>query len=357
MPLSQTKIDTFVNCPLSYFCKYTLALSPEKKAEFDASGIGTLIHAILENFFAELKNSGDKAGEITEEKSIELTRKAAEKYFSEIGEELDGSSVRTKIKIDRLCRAALPVVEGLCEEFSVSEFTPKFFELAIKEGDPTKPDPIKFTTEGGNEVVIGGIIDRVDTFEREGDLYVRVVDYKTGKKIFTPEDIKEGKNLQMFLYLRSIIESKKPEFLKSLGKSEDGKIIPAGVIYVKTFVGDKTVESPDDDLARQAVKGEQKRLGMVLDDPDVIGAMNIKYTPLYDERSKDKTKIPEAKKKYLYSESDFEEIMKEVEEVSARVADGIGGGIIEAIPKAEKDSSPCDFCEFKPICRKIVKLK
>ena len=270
MSLSQTRIDSYVNCPLSYFFKYTVSLSTEKRAEFDASGIGTLIHAILENFFKELRDGGEEAGSISRDRRIALTRSAAEKYIGELGDDLDNSSVRTKIKIDRLCRAALPVVDGLCEEFADSEFSPRFFELVISSEIKTSPDPVKLVTEKGNRVVISGIIDRVDTYEKDGNVYVRVVDYKTGKKVFTPDDIKEGKNLQMFLYLHSIVNSTKEEFLESLGKKEEGRVIPAGVIYVKTFVGDKTVELPEDELAEKAVKGEQKRLGMILDDPDVI---------------------------------------------------------------------------------------
>ena len=83
----------------------------------------------------------------------------------------------------------------------------------------------------------------------------------------------------------------------------------------------------------------------------------MKYTPLYDERSKDKNKISESKKKYLFSESGFSDIMKSVEESCSRVADGIADGVISAAPKVEKDSSPCDFCDYKPICRKITKGK
>lgn len=357
LSLSQTKIDTYVNCPLSYFCKYTVSLEKEKLAEFDASGIGTLIHAILENFFAELKKSGEGAGSISPERRIELTRRAAEMYIRELGDELDTSSVRTRIKIDRLCRAALPVVEGLCDEFASSEFTPKFFELAISEGNESAPDPIRFTTKEGNGVVIGGIIDRVDTYEKDGDVYVRVVDYKTGKKVFTPEDIKEGKNLQMFLYLHSLVSCKKQGFLDSLGVGENGRAIPSGVIYVKTFIGDKTVELPSDDLAVTAVKKAQKRLGMILDDPYIIKAMDMKYTPLYDERAKDKNKIPDAKKKLLFTEDQFAEIMVTVEDSCCRVADGIAAGKIDAAPRVESDSSPCDFCEYKPLCRRIIKGK
>ena len=49
--LSQSKIDSYNNCPLAYFCQYDLGLSENERAEFDARNIGSFIHAILENFF------------------------------------------------------------------------------------------------------------------------------------------------------------------------------------------------------------------------------------------------------------------------------------------------------------------
>ena len=64
--------------------------------------------------------------------------------------------------------------------------------------------------------------------------------------------------------------------------------------------------------------------------------------------------FPESKKKYLYSCKQFEEIMESVEEAVANVAEKICDGRIEASPKTGKNNRvPCEYCEFKPICRSV----
>ena len=110
------------------------------------------------------------------------------------------------------------------------------------------------------------------------------------------------------------------------------------------------VDTPDDELASDAVKSAQGREGMILDDPDSIGAMTLKYTPVYSRRTPDK--IPDTKRKFLYDEAGWGEIMQTVESSVTRVADGIREGKMDATPKEKKNQSPCDFCEFKPICRR-----
>ena len=176
------------------------------------------------------------------------------------------------------------------------------------------------------------------------------MDYKSGHKEFSPEDLAEGSNLQMFLYLRALVDSEKEEFKKRVGVSDGGRIIPAGVIYVKTSVRDVRVDIPDDSLAESAVKSAQAREGMILNDPENISAMTLKYTPVYSKRTPDK--IPDAKQKFLYTEDGWNEIMQTVEGAVCRVADGIRNGEVPATPNEQKGKSPCDFCDFRPICRR-----
>ena len=350
LSLTQTRIDSFVNCPFGYFCRHTINLKPEERAEFDARGIGSFIHAILENFFRALGEEGRKSAELDRDERISLTRRAAEKYIRELGEDTIKSSQRTKIKIDRLCRAALPVVDGLCEEFSASAFEPRFFELSIGRGEDS-PAPISIKTEDG-DVKIYGIIDRVDAYKRGEDVYLRVVDYKTGHKEFSPEDMAEGANLQMFLYLKALLDSENEKFRSRLGVSEGGRVLPAGVIYVKTAVGDVRIDTPDDLAAEAAVKAAQQREGMILDDEEIINAMNLKYTPVYSARTPDK--IPDAKRKYLYNEAGWNDIMQTVEGAVVNVSKEIRSGEMPATPKWQKGGkSSCEYCEFKPICRKV----
>ena len=347
LSLTQSRIDSYVSCPFGYFCRYTVRLSADETAEFDSRSIGSFIHAILENFFAALSREGRRSGDLTAEERRELTLRAAEKYIAQLGEGSVGASVRTKIKIDRLCRAALPVVDGLCDEFRQSAYEPRFFELRLSY-DRESPDPVRIKTDKG-DVNIFGIIDRVDAYKRGEDVYLRVVDYKTGQKAFSPDDLADGANLQMFLYLRALVESEKAAFRDRVGVGKDGRLIPAGVIYVKAAVGDVKIPTPDESLAEAAVKDAQGREGMLLDDADSISAMTLRYTPVYSSRYPDE--IRDNKRHLLYTEEGWQTLMETVENSVCSAADGIRGGNMPASPKERGGISPCEYCEFKPICR------
>lgn len=353
--MTQSIIETYVKCPLSHFCRYTAKLTEEEIARFDAASIGSFVHSILENFFRTLSEEKRNPGQLTADERVALTKRVAENYISDIGDEGALSSAKTKIKLNRLVRAALPVVEGLCEEFGKSKFAPKFFELSIKPekaGDKDCPSALKIQLDENTHISITGEIDRVDTYHRDGDVYVRVVDYKTGQKKFSPEDMKEGLNLQMFLYLKAIIDSKNEGFRERIGVSEGGEIIPAGVIYLKTSMSDVKVDCYDDEIAKNAVKDAEEREGMVLRDDGIISAMGLEYTPVYSKRSPDS--ISKAKQKFLFDREEFDAIMQTVEGAVIQVAEKIRGGEIEAKPRCQKGKSPCEYCQFKAICRSSI---
>ena len=44
--------------------------------------------------------------------------------------------------------------------------------------------------------------------------------------------------------------------------------------------------------------------------------------------------------------------MQTVEGSVIKVADGIRDGEMPACPKDKKGASPCEYCDFKPICRR-----
>ncbi len=70
---------------------------------------------------------------------------------------------------------------------------------------------------------VDGKIDRVDLMDRDGVRYLRVVDYKTGKKEFRLSDIVYGMNMQMLIYLAALCEN---------GGKRYGEFQPAGVLYM-----------------------------------------------------------------------------------------------------------------------------
>lgn len=71
---------------------------------------------------------------------------------------------------------------------------------------------------------MGGKVDRVDGWLKDGKIYVRVVDYKTGRKSFDLAEVRMGLDIQMLLYLFT---------LQKEGKAYFGQNVePAGVLYL-----------------------------------------------------------------------------------------------------------------------------
>ena len=348
--MSPSRLEKYVKCPMSYFCHYDLKIDSEERVEFDGKNIGTFIHAILETFFSELKERGKKINEITDTEKQALIERVSENYVTECFDGIPKTSARLQNTVSKLCRAARPIIDGLCDEFSACEYEPVFFELAIDKNSDGAPMPIAFTTQNGREVFIHGVIDRVDTFRSGDDVYVRVIDYKSGNKIFSPKDLEEGLNLQMFLYLKSVVETDTPEFRTRIGLPDGGKMIPAGVIYVKTSLAEGAIKKNSAKDASDAVKAGQARLGMLLDDMTSISAMNPAYIPV-------KFKKDGAPDRYsvdkLYTAHGWEKLNETISDSVKQILNDMTNGIVDAAPKIRRGekTTPCTWCKFKAICR------
>ena len=240
----------------------------------------------------------------------------------------------------------------MCDEFCDCRFVPTFFELSTDGKRPEDARPIVYRRDDGTRVIVRGKVDRVDTYKNGDDVYVRVIDYKTGSKAFSPDDIAEGINMQMFLYLESIVNTSTPEFRKRIGAEEGGELIPAGVIYAKTSIKDAIVKTSSDEDARIAARELSTREGMVLDDDSSLSAMNPRYTPLsYPETSKN----AKANARRKYTKEGWDDICRSMKDAILSISGDMKSGNISASPKEIKGFNPCDRCKYRVICRKADK--
>ncbi len=361
--LSPSEIDKFVDCPFAHFLGYKLSLSENAKAQFDLRNVGSFVHSMLENLFNEAIAAKKSINEFTADERKKIVFRAADAYIASVAKGVN-QSLREKHVLERIKETALPIIDDICDEFSNCKFETKLTERKIGDSgkgrpeDKSAPERLEITLDDGSSVKIGGIVDRIDAYKSGNKVYLRVIDYKTGSKVFSPDDLKKGRNLQMFLYLKALINSKNPEFLKSIGANPEDELIPAGVIYVKTEFGDIKIEHQDEALAQKKFKKAQSRQGMVLNDKESFFAMNTDFLPLtvLKDANPDKDiveSIHKGHEEYLYTREKFDEHIETVRKTVGKTVSDMKSGNLSALPMKTKNKSPCEYCRFKPICRNV----
>ncbi|MBQ2898621.1 MAG: PD-(D/E)XK nuclease family protein [Oscillospiraceae bacterium] len=332
---SPTKIDTFGQCPFSYFIKSGLSLRERQKAELSPLSAGTLIHHVLQVLIPKLGGAGIAALS-TEELRREVDAVLKDYLDTVMGSE-KGKTARFMYLFRRTAGFITRLLQRIGEEFFASEFVPYAFEA------PLGSDEISYyrlETPDGKKITVEGTIDRVDVLDRDGERYVRVVDYKTGSKDFALCDVYYGINIQMLVYLFSIQEG---------GKGGLSNTVPSGVLYMPAK--NSVLRMERDDTPEEVAAAGKKSFrmnGLLLDDPEVLNAMEPGLSGLYIPVKKSKNGVSGS----VASLAEFGVIKKHIDSLLIGIADELSKGKIAAMPYRKNSMAPCDFCKYKGICRR-----
>ncbi len=351
--LSQSRIDQFARCPFSYFCRYVLKLDAMKVIEFDYAEVGTMLHAILERFFAVLAERGMTIADLTEEARNAHVGEVIDAYIHRVCPTESLRTPRLLHLFARLRRAVALVIDELCCELADSDFLPRFFELDLTHGEQA-PGAIDYRLPNGLPIRISGKIDRVDTWKKGNKTYLRVIDYKSGSKDFSLEKIERGLDTQLLIYLFSLWKSENPAFRRLLCE-EGGELLPAGVLYTHAGVKDAVYHDPRT-AAERAIEDAHRsvrRSGLLLDDKEVLAAMDKtgkgRYIPVRFRKDGE----PEARcEKSLASLEKLGELVDKLDRVITGIGQEIAGGEVSARP-IDSDSRVhvCQYCDMKAVCR------
>lgn len=255
VPMSASRMDKYKSCHFSYFMQYGLKARPRKPAGFQAPEYGTFVHYVLEHALKERQGK-----EIPTRAQVSAV---VARYVEEELGGLEGETPRFRYLFRRLEKSVYAVVENVCQELARSDFQPVAFELGF--GRNQDLPPVELTADGLT-VSVSGFVDRVDGWEKDGRLYLRVVDYKTGRKSFDLTDVWNGLGLQMLLYLFTLGEEGERVFGR--------EIVPAGVLYLPArdalIAGSRGMTEEE---RRRAVDAQLRRKGLVLEDAGVLDAM------------------------------------------------------------------------------------
>ena len=322
--LSASQIEKFYLCPYQYFCTYGLNIKERKRAEINAAEFGTLIHYILEILLS--KFTVPQLNDLIQQKKLLVEIKAVvSAYLDSYFGGSEDKSKRFLYGLGRIEKGAEILINHIVSELMSCGFDPLCCELKIdydkNDGDI---EPVSITLDDETVISVRGKVDRVDKLERDGSFYIRIVDYKSGKKEFKINDINFGLNLQMLIYLKAIAQNGEKRFKH--------KITPAGVLYMPA-----APNLVSDTQGEEEIDKSYAMDGVIVDDGEEIS----------QAMKKDGKYI---KAKSVMSQSDLKSCFDKIDTLIIHMVKSLMSGRINTLPVKSSDSDACKYCPYGSSC-------
>lgn len=355
--LTQYRLESFSKCRFSYYAKYVLGMGSPKPSEFSAADEGSFIHRVLERAVSQMFDENGLKNDIDEAQLKALLDDVIEDILRGILGKNAVFSARLSALIERLKKRTWLLLLSLIKEFSKSRFVPSYFELNVSDNGVR---PFKVDLSDGSAIYVYGRIDRVDTFKRGNDVFVRVVDYKSGSTEHSLKHLSKGIDLQLLLYTFALWNTDRRKLTGPLGPDNNsgvnggpiGKILPAGMLYRSAAFPSVTSDAPptSEEAAIEAGMGKFTSTGFLLNDPEILSAMDSElsgsYIPIKVTNSGEITAVNNSQLKAL---EEFGELMNETSEILKNIGLTMRSGNADAAPLLSEQ--PCKFCEYAEFCR------
>lgn len=342
---SVSRLETFASCAYRHFMMYGLNLVRRKRFEVEASDIGNFYHNALELFSQKVRDGHLDWREITEDKRKELVSSAVDEVAKMYeGMALHGTA-RDEYLIKRMYEMTDRTTWALCSQLRKGRFVPEGYEVRFDAG--RMAETLRFPLQENGCMNLRGTIDRIDIYETDENIYVKIIDYKSGNKKFDILDVYNGLQLQLILYMEAAADM--------IGRNAGGKkVIPAGVFYYD--IKNPVVPEEDNDEPESKLLSYMKPDGILSDSKEVISAMDDGLKEgepcSSDVIPVSYTKSGIKKTSSVVSQEDFDRLISFVHKKTGELGNEIAGGFIDKNPYRKADGkNPCEYCEFKPVCR------
>lgn len=340
---SVSRLETYAACACRHFLQYGLSLQEREEFGFEASDMGTVYHAVLENFAGKLAESNLTWWDFTENFAAKAVKESVEAYAATYGETVLYSSARNEYAITRMSRILTRTVLTLQKHLKQGSFQPDDYELSFRFAEDL--DSIHVDLSEDEKMHLQGRIDRIDVSEDAEHVYVKVIDYKSGNRKFDLAALYYGLQLQLVVYMNAAMEMESRKHL-------DKEIVPAALLYY--HIDDPTIETPvelTDEQINEQILAKLRMNGVVNSDPEVVERL--------DRYMQDKSVvIPVEKKKDgsfsarsgVLSREEMQLISSYVDAKIRSIGREILDGKIAANPYEKGNEEACTYCAYKKVC-------
>ena len=334
---SVTRIESFNECAYKHFLRYGLMLSERQQAEVAASDIGNLYHSAIDLTFKLLKERGLSLETVNEEELSRIGADCVIKICEDYNNEIMQSTQRNIYMTEKVKRITIRTLKALKRQLMKGDFKVYGCEL-----------PFNYSSE---RLSLHGRIDRVDRFEDESRVYVKIIDYKSGKTRFDLSMVYEGLQLQLVSYMNVAV--------KKIESGHGKTAVPAGIFYYNI---DDPVTEYDDiaDSYRDKEKREEKLYsklkmnGLTNSDRDAIFHLDRDTAQKGGESDVIPVTLKDgspAKRGSSVADNEaFRALLDFSEEKLESSSQEIMKGNTEIRPYRKGLMSGCDYCPYHSVC-------
>lgn len=325
---SVSRLETYANCPFSFYLRYGLKIKDRKIFKLDTPDIGLFLHDILDEFSKYFMENNISFRDISKEQADSVVSQLVDESLQNFKNNIFGSSNQMKVLSNKLKRVVKRMVWIIISHIKNGEFEVEGTEVGF--GKDKQFSAVEIDLGDENKLVLSGVIDRIDIAKTEDGKYIRIIDYKSYNKELKLSDIYYGLQLQLLVYMDAALEN-------SADSTSEEKLLPGGMLYLKL---DDPMIKAKKNIAIEDIEAEiadkLKMKGVILSDVKLLKAMGE------DSCS---SKAPTA------SKEQFGDLIKHMKNILKKIGNEILSGNIQNEPIKKKGQTACDYCDYKLICQ------
>lgn len=346
MECSISSLERFAACHYAHFLSYGLRLEKREEYGFAGMDMGNVMHDILQNFGKMLQRQKLDWFNVDDEVIDTFIRQALEAVSLSYGGAVLQDGARNLYFLNQLKRIVRRTIRTLQEQLRHGSFRPYAFEKEFKNIYDFNADD-----QNSGQLLLKGRIDRIDTCRQDDEIFVKVMDYKSGSHSFNLNTLYYGIALQLAVYLGQAVKNMKNAY-------PEQKVVPAAMLYYRTV---------DPILTAEKIISKEESEKEILKQLKTTGAVSARagIVDALDEGLNGRSVVVPVTKKgeeVTLSDSVFDPVVLNAildfaQNKTISLADEIVQGKIDINPILSSDCDACQYCDYKGACGFDSKIK
>lgn len=346
--IKATRLEEYASCAYKQFVNRALNLSLREKYQIESFDLGNIYHEAIRIIFNDISASKLDWMSIDESDIANIIDNGIEQAIEGYDNLAIHEDVREKFVKKQVKDTVKQTINILIEHIHRGVFLPYKNE----------------------EDVSVGIADRIDKYETEDKVYLKIIDYKSGNKTFDYTSAYYGESIQLMLYMKGAMDKAKKQY-------PDKEIVPAGAMYfhiqnpyVTKNISKKSLdEYIDKGLTEKEAKiqilkdnffKEYKMSGLYNKDIDVLKMMEkdlAGYSELMSGIAVTQNGNLDSRTNYALDAEIYKKFVNYVAKEADKHREEMMSGNIEINPKEYSNQyTSCKYCPHKAICQFDISL-